>query len=58
MFKKKLKVAIIHDWLEKKAYAEKVLEKIIELYPKSDLFVLVDFMKKEDKKFLSKIKNS
>tara|TARA_Y100000389_G_C17411716_1_gene491321 strand:+ start:159 stop:1271 length:1113 start_codon:yes stop_codon:yes gene_type:complete len=51
-----MKIAIVHDWLEKKAGAEKVLEEILKIYPKADLFVIVDHMNKDDKKFLSKIK--
>lgn len=52
----KKQIAIIHDWLEKKAGAEKVLEQIIKIYPDADLFVLVDFMSKKDKFFLKKTK--
>ena len=37
-----MKVAIIHDWLEKKGGAEKVLEELFYIYPKADLFVIVD----------------
>lgn len=51
-----MKVAIIHDWLEKKGGAEKVLEELFYIYPKADLFVIVDFMKDKEKKFLKKIK--
>ena len=53
---KKKKIAIIHDWLEKKAGAEKVLEEILKVFPKSDVFVIVDFMSSKDRKFLSKKK--
>ena len=54
------KIAIIHDWLEKKGGAEKVLEDLLLIYPNSDLFLLADFMKKKDRKFLKnrKIKYS
>ena len=45
------KIAIIHDWLEKKGGAEKVLEDLLLIYPNSDLFLLADFMKKKDVKF-------
>ena len=51
-----MKIAIIHDWLEKKAGAEKVLEQIVKIYPNADLFVIVDFMLKKDKFFLNKTK--
>lgn len=39
-----MKVAIIHDWLVTYAGAERVLEKIIQCYPESDLYSLVDFL--------------
>lgn len=54
------KIAIIHDWLEKKGGAEKVLEDLLLIYPNCDLFLLADFMKKKDRKFLKnhKIKYS
>lgn len=51
-----MKIAVVHDWLEKKAGAEKVLEEILKIYPKADLFVIVDHMNKEDRKFLLNIK--
>ena len=52
----KKKIAIVHDWLEKKAGAEKVLEEILKIFPNSDIFVIVDFMSKNDRKFLLKKK--
>lgn len=48
----RLKVAIIHDWLVTYAGAEKVLEKILELYPEADLFSLVDFLPDENRQFI------
>ena len=39
-----LKVAVVHEWLTSFAGSEKVLELILQLYPQSDLFVLVDFL--------------
>ena len=41
---KELKIAIVHDWLVTNAGAEKVLRAIIDLYPKADIFSLVDFL--------------
>lgn len=35
------KIAIIHDLLVKLWWAEKVLEKLMEMYPKADLFTLI-----------------
>jgi len=52
-----MKVAIIHDWLEKKGGGEKVLEEIIKIFPNAELFVIADFMiNKKDRQFLKKIK--
>lgn len=43
----------MHDWLDKKAGAENVLEQILQIYPNADLFTLVDFMSQNERKFLS-----
>lgn len=51
-----MKIAILHDWLEKRGGAEKVLEEIISLYPKAELFVIADFMSESDKKYYKHIK--
>jgi hypothetical protein len=53
---KKLKVAIVHDWLEVYAGAEKVLEQIIQLWPDADVFTLVDFLPEKQRKFLGHCK--
>jgi glycosyltransferase involved in cell wall biosynthesis len=39
-----MKIAIIHDWLVTYAGAERVLEKIISVYPEADLFSMIDFL--------------
>lgn len=36
-----MKIAIIHDLLVKLGWAEKVIEKLLEMYPKADLFPLI-----------------
>lgn len=36
-----MKIAIIHDLLVKLGGAEKVIEKLLEMYPKADLFTLI-----------------
>ena len=46
-----MKVAIVHDWLVTYAGAERVLEQIIDLYPKADLFSLIDHLS-DDRKFI------
>ena len=45
-----MKIAIVHDWLDKYAGSERVLEQILELFPEADLFSLVDFL--EDRSFI------
>ena len=52
---KKIKIAVLHDWLEKYAGAEKVLSQILKIYPNADLFTIVDHMEK-DRLFLKNIK--
>ena len=47
-----MKIAIIHDWLTVYAGAEKVLEQLLKLYPKADIFTIVDFLPKKDRSFL------
>jgi glycosyltransferase involved in cell wall biosynthesis len=47
-----MKIAIIHDWLTTYAGAEKVLEQIVDLYPEADIYSLVDFIPKDERKFL------
>ncbi len=44
-----MKIAIVHDWLVSNAGAEKVLHAILELYPKADIYSLVDFLNAEDR---------
>ncbi len=52
MKNKKLKIAIVHDWLVTYAGAEKVLECIIELYPDADLYSLIEDLDEDNKDFL------
>jgi glycosyltransferase involved in cell wall biosynthesis len=47
-----LKVAIVHDWLVIYGGAERVLEHIIDLYPKADVFSLIDFVSDDQRHFL------
>lgn len=44
-----MKIAIVHDWLVTNAGAEKVLRAIIDLFPNSDIFSLVDFLNEKDR---------
>ncbi len=46
---KKVKVAVVHDWLVTDAGAEKVLKEILEIFPDADIFSLVDFLTPRDR---------
>lgn len=46
------KIAIVHDWLEVYAGAEKVLEQLLQLWPSADVFALVDFLPEKHRGFL------
>lgn len=46
------RVAIIHDWLVTYAGAERVLEQMLVLYPRADLFAVCDFLPDSDRGFL------
>lgn len=48
-----MKIAIIHDWLVTMAGAENVLKEIIDLYPSSDLYSVVDFLDESQRTSLS-----
>ena len=52
-----LKIAIIHDWLVTDAGAEKVLKAILEIYPDSDIFSLVDFLSDDERKTILNFKS-
>ena len=47
-----MKVAVLHDWLETYAGAERVLEQILKLYPEADLYALVDFLPNDKRGFI------
>jgi glycosyltransferase involved in cell wall biosynthesis len=47
-----MKVAIVHDWLVTYAGAEKVLEQILNIYPQSDLFSLIDYLPENQRGFI------
>ena len=49
---RKLKVAVVHDWLVVYAGAEKVLEQLINIWPDADVFTLVDFLPADQRAFL------
>ncbi|HEX7775969.1 MAG TPA: glycosyltransferase [Parvibaculum sp.] len=43
------RVAIVHDWLTMPGGAERVLEQMLTLFPKADLYTLVDFLPEADR---------
>lgn len=47
-----MRVAIVHEWLETYAGSERVVEQILQCYPKADLFALVDFLPPEQRGFI------
>ena len=49
----KMRVALVHEWLESYAGSERVLEQLIACFPQADLFALVDFVPKAARRFLA-----
>ena len=47
-----MNVALIHDWLESYAGSEKVLEQILNIYPDSSIYSLVDFLEEKQRFFI------
>jgi glycosyltransferase involved in cell wall biosynthesis len=47
-----LRVAIVHDWFVTYAGSERVVEQLIALYPRADLFSLIDFLPPKDRGML------
>ncbi len=46
------RVAIVHDWLYTYAGAERVLEQLLQLFPRADLFSLIDFLPDDERGFI------
>ena len=47
-----MKIALIHEWLDKPAGSEKVLSQLLQLYPQADIFCLVDFLSSQDRQIV------
>lgn len=47
------RVAVVHDWLVTYSGAERTLKAILECFPESDVFTMVDFLPERDREFLS-----
>jgi glycosyltransferase involved in cell wall biosynthesis len=45
-----MRIAIVHEWLDTWAGSEAVLALLLELFPKADLYTVVDFLAEEDRK--------
>ncbi len=45
-----IKIAIVHDWLVTEGGAEKVLKELLELFPQSDLYTIVDFLDEKQRR--------
>ncbi len=46
------RVAIVHEWFEKYAGSERVLEQMLTCFPQADLFAVADFMPEQERSFL------
>ena len=49
----RMKVAIVHEWLERYAGSERVFEQLIALFPDADIYSLVDFRVPNEMEFLA-----
>lgn len=47
-----VRIALVHDWLEVYAGAEKVLEQLLNIWPEADVYTLVDFLPEKSRAFL------
>jgi len=48
----KVKVAVVHEWLDTYAGSERVVEQILHCFPQADIFAVVDFMPADQRGFL------
>jgi len=49
-----MNIALVHDWLIFNGGAEKVLQSFCEIFPKSDIYSLIDFLSYEDREMILK----
>lgn len=47
-----LRIAIVHEWFANYAGSERVVEQILNLFPKADLFAVVDFLEDSKREFI------
>lgn len=48
-----LRVAVVHDWLVTYAGAERVLERMLHLFPQADVYSTVDFLPDRDRRLVA-----
>jgi glycosyltransferase involved in cell wall biosynthesis len=49
-----VKVAVVHEWLDRYVGSERALAGILSIWPGADLFTLVDFMPQQERGFLGR----
>ena len=47
-----LRVAVVHDWLTVYSGAERVTEQLLQIFPRADLFAVIDFLPEEQRSFI------
>ncbi len=55
---RKLKTAIVHEWLVNYAGSERVVESFTNIWPEADVFSLVDFLTEEQRDIILKGKRA
>jgi glycosyltransferase involved in cell wall biosynthesis len=48
-----MRIAVVHEWLATYAGSERVLAELLSLYPRADLFAVVDFLPQAQRAFLA-----
>lgn len=47
-----MKIAIVHEWFDKYAGSERVVEQFLAIFPDADLFAIVDFLPEKERWFI------
>lgn len=58
MITDKLKIAIVHDWFTTYAGSERCVESLTNLFPKAEIFSIVDFLAEKERQIILKGKNA
>jgi glycosyltransferase involved in cell wall biosynthesis len=48
-----MKIAIVHEWFDKYAGSERVVEQLLAIFPEADVFALVDFLPENERWFVN-----